>query len=101
MKYPMHFYFSYPRSIFEFKLLTEESSLPDPSPPSAISFAHDDVTGELAIFKGTSTSWVVVAGAVSLAPVVVAGAAPIAVEIAVGELGFADNGEWGMGNRDG
>uniref|UniRef100_A0A0D9YTX4 Uncharacterized protein n=1 Tax=Oryza glumipatula TaxID=40148 RepID=A0A0D9YTX4_9ORYZ len=75
---------------------------PPRSIPSIGNFAaHDDVAGELAIFRGTSTSWVVVAGAVSLAPVVVAGAAPIAVEIAVGELGFADNGEWGMGNRDG
>nr|BAD17266.1 hypothetical protein [Oryza sativa Japonica Group]BAD17680.1 hypothetical protein [Oryza sativa Japonica Group] len=66
--------------------------------PSIGNFAaHDDVAGELAIFRGTSTSWVVVAGAISLAPVVVAGAAPIAV----GKLRFADNGEWGMGNRDG
>uniref|UniRef100_A0A0E0AK56 Uncharacterized protein n=1 Tax=Oryza glumipatula TaxID=40148 RepID=A0A0E0AK56_9ORYZ len=69
---------------------------PPRSIPSIGNFAaHDDVAGELAIFRGTSTSWVVVAGAVSLAPVVVAGAAPVAVEIAVGELGFADNGEWG------
>nr|BAC21375.1 hypothetical protein [Oryza sativa Japonica Group] len=52
---------------------------PPRSIPSIGNFAaHDDVVGELAIFRGTSTSWVVVA-----------------VEIAVGELGFADNGEWG------
>uniref|UniRef100_A0A0D3GR83 Uncharacterized protein n=1 Tax=Oryza barthii TaxID=65489 RepID=A0A0D3GR83_9ORYZ len=58
---------------------------PPRSIPSIGNFAaHDDVVGELAIFRGTSTSWVVVAGA-----------APVAVEIAVGELGFADNGEWG------
>uniref|UniRef100_A0A0E0G8K0 Uncharacterized protein n=1 Tax=Oryza nivara TaxID=4536 RepID=A0A0E0G8K0_ORYNI len=70
---------------------------PPRSIPSIGNFAaHDDVAGELAIFRGTSTSWVVVASAISLALVVVAGAAPIAV----GELGFADNGEWGMGNRD-
>uniref|UniRef100_A0A0E0I133 Uncharacterized protein n=1 Tax=Oryza nivara TaxID=4536 RepID=A0A0E0I133_ORYNI len=58
---------------------------PPRSIPSIGNFAvHDDVVGELAIFRGTSTSWVIVAGA-----------APVAVEIAVGELGFADNGEWG------
>uniref|UniRef100_A0A0E0FFQ5 Uncharacterized protein n=1 Tax=Oryza nivara TaxID=4536 RepID=A0A0E0FFQ5_ORYNI len=72
---------------------------PPRSIPSIGNFAaHDDVAGELAIFRGTSTSWVVVAGAVSIAPVVVASAAPIAVEIAVGELGFCK--QWGMGNGE-
>uniref|UniRef100_A0A0E0KAN6 Zinc finger GRF-type domain-containing protein n=1 Tax=Oryza punctata TaxID=4537 RepID=A0A0E0KAN6_ORYPU len=67
-------------------------------PPGSIP-SIADVAGELGIFRGASTSWVLVAAVVSLAPAVGGGAVLVAVDFLVDELGFVVDGEWIWGTE--